>query len=64
MHEENTGVSFTLLCRDEKQWLTTTNEPLFLNMFSLLQMPSTTNVPFWRKYFTVEVVVFFMPMGS
>lgn len=21
-------------------------------------MPSTTNLPFWRKYFTVELVVF------
>jgi len=26
-------------------------------------MPSTTNVPFWRKYFTVEVVVFFYAYG-
>ena len=26
-------------------------------------MPSTANIPFWRKYFTVEVVVFFYYYG-
>ena len=33
------------------------------NILSLLQMPSTNNVPFWRKYFTVEVVVFLYYYG-
>lgn len=26
-------------------------------------MPSTTNIPFWTKYFTVELVVFFYFYG-
>lgn len=42
------------------------------NIFSLLQMPSTTTIPFWRKYFTVELVVFlyfygflmYLPIGG